>query len=77
MRRPTSWQGTKIHVPHTKASSGPAGIPGFGGARPDRIRGGARAEDLRLVLRALGRITGTVQVEELLDVILRDFCIGK
>ena len=35
------------------------------------------AEDLRLALRALGRITGTVRIEELLDVIFRDFCIGK
>ncbi len=35
------------------------------------------AEDLRLALRALGRITGTVRVDELLDVIFRDFCIGK
>ncbi|MPY73036.1 MAG: tRNA uridine-5-carboxymethylaminomethyl(34) synthesis GTPase MnmE [Alphaproteobacteria bacterium] len=35
------------------------------------------AEDLRLAARALGRITGAVDVEELLDVIFRDFCIGK
>lgn len=35
------------------------------------------AEDLRLSLRALGKITGRVHVEELLDVIFRDFCIGK
>jgi tRNA modification GTPase len=35
------------------------------------------AEDTRLALRALGRITGTVDVEDLLDVIFRDFCIGK
>ncbi len=35
------------------------------------------AEDLRLAMRALGRITGRVDVEELLDVIFRDFCIGK
>jgi tRNA modification GTPase len=35
------------------------------------------AEDLRLAVRALGRITGTVDVEDLLDVIFRDFCIGK
>ena len=35
------------------------------------------AEDVRLAVRALGRITGRVDVEELLDVIFRDFCIGK
>ncbi len=36
-----------------------------------------RAEDLRLALRCLGRIIGVVDVEDLLDVIFRDFCIGK
>ncbi|MEO5374438.1 MAG: tRNA uridine-5-carboxymethylaminomethyl(34) synthesis GTPase MnmE [Alphaproteobacteria bacterium] len=36
-----------------------------------------KAEDVRLAARALGRITGRVEVEELLDVIFRDFCIGK
>ncbi|MSP20932.1 MAG: tRNA uridine-5-carboxymethylaminomethyl(34) synthesis GTPase MnmE [Alphaproteobacteria bacterium] len=36
-----------------------------------------RAEDLRLAARALGRITGRVDMDELLDVIFRDFCIGK
>ena len=35
------------------------------------------AEDLRLAVRALGRITGRVDVEDLLDVVFRDFCIGK
>lgn len=35
------------------------------------------AEDVRLAMRALGRITGRVDVEDLLDVIFRDFCIGK
>ena len=35
------------------------------------------AEDLRLALRAIGRITGAVRLDELLDVIFRDFCIGK
>jgi len=35
------------------------------------------AEDVRLASRALGRITGRVDVEDLLDVIFRDFCIGK
>ncbi len=36
-----------------------------------------KAEDLRLAARALGRITGRVDVEDILDVIFRDFCIGK
>jgi len=35
------------------------------------------AEDLRLAARALGRITGRVDVEEILDVVFREFCIGK
>jgi tRNA modification GTPase len=35
------------------------------------------AEDLRLALRALGRLTGRVDIEELLDVVFKDFCIGK
>lgn len=35
------------------------------------------AEDVRLAMRAIGRITGRVDVEDLLDVIFRDFCIGK
>jgi tRNA modification GTPase len=35
------------------------------------------AEELRLALRALGRITGRVDIEDLLDVVFRDFCIGK
>lgn len=36
-----------------------------------------RAEDLRLALRALGRITGTVGVEDILDTLFARFCIGK
>ncbi|MCF8500128.1 MAG: tRNA uridine-5-carboxymethylaminomethyl(34) synthesis GTPase MnmE [Rhodospirillum sp.] len=35
------------------------------------------AEDLRIAMRAIGRVTGRVDVDELLDVIFRDFCIGK
>lgn len=35
------------------------------------------AEDLRLAVRALGRVTGRVGVEDLLDVVFREFCIGK
>jgi tRNA modification GTPase len=36
-----------------------------------------RAEDLRLAWRSLGRITGRVDVEDLLEIIFRDFCLGK
>lgn len=35
------------------------------------------AEDLRAAATTLGRLTGRVDVEDILDVIFRDFCIGK
>lgn len=35
------------------------------------------AENLRIACASLGQITGRVDVEDLLDVIFRDFCIGK
>jgi tRNA modification GTPase len=35
------------------------------------------AEELRLAARALGRLVGRVDVDDVLDVIFRDFCIGK
>jgi tRNA modification GTPase len=35
------------------------------------------AEDLRLAARALGAITGNIDMEKILDAIFRDFCIGK
>jgi tRNA modification GTPase len=46
----------------------------------EALRGGPldlRAENLRLAASALGRITGRVDVEQLLDVIFSQFCIGK
>ena len=36
-----------------------------------------KAEELRLAMLALGRLTGIVGVEDLLDSIFREFCIGK
>ena len=35
------------------------------------------AEELRTAAQALGRLTGRVDVEDILDVIFRDFCVGK
>jgi tRNA modification GTPase len=41
-------------------------------ASPDLL-----AEDLRLAARAIGAITGRVDVDDWLDLIFREFCIGK
>lgn len=35
------------------------------------------AEELRTAIGHIGRITGKVGVEEILDVVFKDFCIGK
>jgi tRNA modification GTPase len=35
------------------------------------------AEELRAATRELSAVVGTIEVEHLLDVIFRDFCIGK
>ena len=35
------------------------------------------AEELRTAATTLGRLTGRIDVEDILDVIFRDFCIGK
>jgi tRNA modification GTPase len=35
------------------------------------------AEEMRVAMCELGRITGRVDVEELLDIVFRDFCVGK
>ena len=36
-----------------------------------------RGEELRLAMQSLGRLTGTIGVEDLLDTIFSQFCIGK
>jgi tRNA modification GTPase len=35
------------------------------------------AEDLRAATHSLGRLLGRVDVEDILDTIFREFCIGK
>jgi tRNA modification GTPase len=35
------------------------------------------AEEVRLAARALGRVTGAVDIEDVLDEIFRNFCVGK
>ena len=35
------------------------------------------AEECRTALGALSRLTGAVDVEEVLDALFREFCVGK
>jgi tRNA modification GTPase len=35
------------------------------------------AEELRIAVHSLGRLLGRVDVEDILDVIFREFCVGK
>lgn len=35
------------------------------------------AEELRYAANAVGKITGQIGVEDILDTIFREFCIGK
>jgi tRNA modification GTPase len=44
---------------------------------PAASREDLMAEELRLAATSLGKLTGRIDVEDVLDVIFRDFCIGK
>ena len=44
--------------------------------RSGRVRN-SLAEDLRTAAHSLGRLLGRVDVEDILDVIFREFCVGK
>jgi tRNA modification GTPase len=35
------------------------------------------AEELRIAANSLGRLLGRVDIEDILDVIFREFCVGK
>jgi tRNA modification GTPase len=43
----------------------------------DAPLGELAAEEVRMAARALGRITGRVDVEDMLDALFAEFCIGK
>jgi tRNA modification GTPase len=62
---------------HRRALEGAATALGRALAEGRAGREDIVAEDLRLAARDLGRLIGTVDVEDVLDVIFRDFCIGK
>jgi tRNA modification GTPase len=49
----------------------------LGRAQTEGLAEDLLAEELRLAAHALGRLLGRVDVEDILDVIFRDFCIGK
>ena len=53
------------------------GVPGRPGPCIGGRPTGLAAEDLRLAARAIGRVTGHIDIDDLLDVIFSDFCIGK
>ncbi|NDE91097.1 MAG: tRNA uridine-5-carboxymethylaminomethyl(34) synthesis GTPase MnmE, partial [Alphaproteobacteria bacterium] len=48
-------------------------ITAYNASKPPELVG----EDIRLATRALARITGAVDVDDILDIIFREFCIGK
>ncbi len=62
---------------HRRALADTVAALGRAAAEPSPAREDIVAEELRLAARALGRLTGRVDVEDILDVIFRDFCIGK
>ena len=84
-----SWPATRKLSGRRRVSTGDPRTPpaGAGGCRWPPCGGRWRsdlagredllAEELRIAARALGRLTGRVDVEDILDVIFRDFCIGK
>lgn len=43
----------------------------------EAVEGELAAEDVRLAARALGRITGRIDAEQVLDLVFGKFCIGK
>lgn len=63
LARPPAW---------TSFASDTLGIPHLAMLAPELL-----AEDLRVAARALGRITGRIDIEDVLDQLFAEFCIGK
>ena len=54
-----------------------AALTRFADASAAELGAELAAQDLREAVRALGRITGRTDVEDILDLIFAEFCIGK
>ena len=68
------------NVPGRQGLVGPQRTPVTSSYLKEALEQGApelRAENLRLAARALGRVAGRVEVEEVLDRLFGEFCIGK
>jgi tRNA modification GTPase len=61
----------RVHLQETLAALGQAQTIASTG-REELV-----AEHLRLATQSLGKLLGRVDAEDVLDVIFRDFCIGK
>jgi hypothetical protein len=66
---------TGVHSPFASHSENEINSRHF--CQPDAADMAIAGEELRLAIRHLGKITGRVNIEDVLDVIFSDFCIGK
>lgn len=66
-----------IRERHRAAAGEAAGHLGSALAGWDDLSDELLAEELRRAAHAIGRITGRIETDDLLDVVFREFCIGK
>ena len=55
----------------------PVVVAALAAALADGVPLELRAEELKSAARALARVTGAYDVEDVLDVVFSDFCVGK